>query len=555
MIKLNQVGYKPSAEKLAVVPGVAATTFVVKDANGTVVLPGNLTSAQTWAPSYESVKLADFSDLKEEGTYTLSVDGVQNSATFKISATAYDALNAGAIKAYYYNRASVDLLEEFAGPYKRAAGHADTTVYIHESAATSSRPANTIISAPKGWYDAGDYNLYIVNSGISTYTLLAAYEKYPSYFAAQNLNIPESGDSVPDVLNEAMWNIEWMLSMQDPNDGGVYHKLTSKGFNGLSVKPSEDKSDRYVVGKTTAAALDFAAVMAAASRIYLDYESTYPGISARMLNAAVKAWTWAQANPLVYYVQPSDIATGAYGDNDVKDERAWAAAELFITTNDLIYLSEFTLSVAKDEVPSWQNVKALAWISLAHHMDSFSGAEYKELVKTRLNTMALGLAAQKSSSAYAVSVTSDDLYWGSNSVALNKALILTAAYEVANVDTSTNTRVKTDYLKAAQSLLDYVLGRNATDYSFVTGFGTRFPQNVHHRPSASDSVAGSIPGFVAGGPNANQDDKKDCTKSYPSMLAAKSYLDDVCSYASNEIAINWNAPLVYVSAALQVLTE
>ncbi|GGY85292.1 endoglucanase [Cellvibrio zantedeschiae] len=546
LIKLNQIGYKPGAEKLAVVPAVSATTFTVsKTSDNSVVLTGNLSAAQTWEPANESVKLADFSSITTAGDYKLTVDGIEKPANFTIAANAYDALNAGAIKAFYYNRASTPLLESHAGVYKRAAGHADTKVYIHKSAASAARPEGTVVSAPKGWYDAGDYNLYIVNSGISTYSLLAAYEGYENYFKNQNLNIPESADDVPDLLNEAMWNLEWMLAMQDPNDGGVYHKLTSKSFSGF-VMPDADTSDRFLVQKATPAALDFAAVMAAASRIYAPYESTYPGVSSKMLKAAKSAYQWAKANPAIYYTQPSDIATGAYGDKDATDEFAWAAAELYITTKDDSYYADLNPSAVTANVPAWGDVKSLAWISLAHHLDSLTKVADKTLIKNRLNNLATDIVAKKMASAYGVPLVNGDFNWGSNSGALNQAIMLLAAYEVDNT--------KTDYLKTAQSLLDYVLGRNPTDFSYVTGFGVRTPQNVHHRPSVADGIAGSIPGFLAGGPNPGQQDKKDCSVPYASSLPAKSYLDHSCSYASNEIAINWNAPLVYVSAALQVLT-
>ncbi|HOY21545.1 MAG TPA: glycoside hydrolase family 9 protein [Cellvibrio sp.] len=546
LIKLNQIGYKPSAEKLAVIPAVAATTFTVtKTSDNSVVLTGNLSAAQTWSPADESVKLADFSSLTAEGEYTLTVAGIEKSASFKIATNAYDALNAGAIKAFYFNRASTELLETHAGIYKRAAGHPGTKVYIHKSAATAARPEGTIVSAPKGWYDAGDYNLYIVNSGISTYTMLAAYEHHADYFKTQNLNIPESGDAVPDVLNEAMWNLEWMLAMQDPNDGGVYHKLTSKNFSGM-VMPDADTSDRFMVQKATPATLDFAAVMAVASRIYAPYEATYPGLSAKMLNAAKSAYQWAKANPALYYVQPSDISTGGYGDNNATDEFAWAAAELYITTKDNAYYTDLNPSAVTADVPSWPGVKSLGWISLAHNVDSLTGAADKALIKNRLDGLATTIVAKKAASAYGVPLVDSDFNWGSNSGALNQAMMLLAAYKLDNS--------KTDYLKTAQSLLDYVLGRNPTDFSYVTGFGVRTPQNIHHRPSEADGIAGSIPGFLAGGANPGQQDKSGCGVPYPSNLPAKSYLDNTCSYASNEIAINWNAPLVYVSAALQVLT-
>jgi len=138
-----------------------------------------------------------------------------------------------------------------------------------------------------------------------------------------------------------------------------------------------------------------------------------------------------------------------------------------------------------------------------------------------------------------------DFVWGSNSAILNQAMMLAAAYRI---------EPRPDYLNAAQSALDYVLGRNGPGMSFVTGFGAASPQHPHHRPSEADGVAAPVPGWLVGGPNPGQQDKAGCPAgAYPSALPALSWLDDVCSYASNEVAINWNAPLVYVAAALQSL--
>ncbi|HEY9108130.1 MAG TPA: glycoside hydrolase family 9 protein, partial [Roseateles sp.] len=109
-------------------------------------------------------------------------------------------------------------------------------------------------------------------------------------------------------------------------------------------------------------------------------------------------------------------------------------------------------------------------------------------------------------------------------------------------------------LDAAQSVLDYVLGRNPLGQSYVTGFGVKSPMHPHHRPSEADGIDAPVPGFIVGGPNPGQQDQAGCPVRYPSALPALSYLDHDCSYASNEVAINWNAPLVYVSAALQALT-
>jgi endoglucanase len=538
-IKLNQLGFPPAAAKIAVVPDGDARKFsIIKAGSSTVVQDGALGAAQWSAEAGESVRLADFSSLKTPGRYQLRVEGLPDSLPFEISATAYQAVNAAAIKAYYLNRASITLDTKHAGIYARAAGHPDTQVLVHESAASAARPTGTVISSPKGWYDAGDYNKYIVNSGISTYTLLAAYEDYPAFFQQQNLNIPESGNGKPDLLNEALWNLEWMLTMQDPNDGGVYHKLTNLRFDGM-VMPDQATQPRYVVQKSTAAALDFAAVMATASRVYAPFDKA---LSTKTLAAAKAAWQWAQAHPRDYYNQPKDVSTGDYGDKDVSDEFAWAAAELYITTGDNAYYQAMHAPDVQATVPTWSDVRTLAWLSLARHHKHLSAAADQKLIANRVTTLSQKLASDWKQSSYGITLQKGDYVWGSSAVVLNQAMVLLHGYRLTG---------QREYLDAAQSGLDYVLGRNAVDTSFVTGYGARSALHPHHRPSVADGIAAPVPGFLVGGPQPGQQDKKDCSVPYPSALPAKSWLDHACSYASNEIAINWNAPLVYVSAALQ----
>jgi len=544
-IKLNQLGFLPESAKWAVVPAGAATTFkVINAATNAEVFSGNLSAAAIWSASEESVKLADFSSVKTPGDYLVRVEGVNNSYTFTIANDVYSALTAASIKAFYFNRNSAELLTTHAGVFARPLGHADTKVLVHASAASTARPVGTEISSPKGWYDAGDYNKYIVNSGIATYSLLAAYEHFPEIFNDQNLNIPESGDAIPDLLNETLWNLEWMLSMQDPHDGGVYHKLTNKNFDG-TVMPHQATSERYVVQKTTAAALDFAGVMATASRVLAQYETQLPGMSAKMLTAAESAWDWAVANPAITYQQPADIKTGEYGDGNLADEFAWAAAELYITSKKDAYYTAMKPTETFATVPSWGDVRSLGWISLAHHRDNLTAIADKQLIANRIDGLANNLQTVWAASPYRVTMQKNDFVWGSNSVALGQAMMLVQGYRLNG---------KREYLDAAQAMLDYVLGRNATDMSFVTGYGDKATMHPHHRPSEADGIAEPIPGFIAGGPQPGQQDKSGCNVPYPSNIAAKSYLDDWCSYASNEIAINWNAPLVYVSSAIQALT-
>jgi endoglucanase len=335
-----------------------------------------------------------------------------------------------------------------------------------------------------------------------------------------------------------------MLTMQDPADGGVYHKLTDKSFDGM-VMPDQARQQRYVVQKSTAAALDFAAVMATASRVLKPYDGKLNGISARALAASKAAWQWAQKNPAVYYRQPKDIRTGEYGDANVSDEFGWAAAELYISTGDDAYYKAMGAPALKATIPSWSDVGGLAWMSLARHRKQLGAAADQALIAARIDGLADGLAKVWKESAYGITMQAGDYVWGSSAVVLNQSMMLLQGYRLNG---------KRDYLQAAQSGLDYVLGRNAVGTSFVTGYGSRSAQHPHHRPSVADGIAAPVPGFLVGGPQPGQQDKGDCRAAYPSAVPAKSWLDDACSYASNEIAINWNAPLVYVSGGIQALT-
>lgn len=360
-IKLNQVGYFANASKIVIVPSTNIVKFNVINANGSVVLSGISSAPAVWEYSGEAVVQIDLSALNAVGQYSLEVEDSQQRASFSIKASPYDAMHKAAFKAYYINRASIKLLPEFAGDYARPMGHVDTQVLVHSSAATASRPEGTVISSPKGWYDAGDYNKYIVNSGISTYTLLLAYEHFTAYYDNKSLNIPESNNGIPDILDEIDWNLEWMSTMQDPNDGGVYHKLTTKNFTPI-IMPHEGTEPRFVVQKSTAAALNFAAVMANASRLY---QATRPTLANKYLLQAIDAYSWALENPTQYYRQPSDIQTGEYGDNNVTDEFAWASAELYLTTQEPPFLENFDQYAQAAQVPSWAQVSALPYISMA----------------------------------------------------------------------------------------------------------------------------------------------------------------------------------------------
>ncbi|WP_183461675.1 glycoside hydrolase family 9 protein [Microbulbifer rhizosphaerae] len=549
-IRLNQVGYHPLQKKVAVVlseesPG----SFRVLDRKeNAVVLEGKLSenAAPTW--SGKKVWSADFSDLKSEGQYTLEIPGLGKSYTFAVQNGVYKDLGRAGLKAFYFQRASTDIEKAYAGRWAREGGHPDDRVMVHASAASTSRPEGTLISSPKGWYDAGDYNKYIVNSGITMGTLLAAYERYPDYFGSLDLNIPESGDDLPDILNEVLYNLDWMLTMQDPGDGGVYHKLTTAAFEGMEIAPTGATSQRYVVQKSTAATLDFAAVVAQAARVFKPFS---PENSAAYLKAAEKAWQWAGLNPQVHYRQNEinrkfdpDVQTGTYGDENLRDEWIWAASELYISTKNPTYWKEVEKGSAKYTLPSWPDVQWLGYYSLIRHGENLEHvpAEWLSGRKATLVAEAKRLRQEGARWSYLAPMGSSEqnFIWGSNSVASNQGILLLEAYHLSG---------DREFLQSAEDNLDYLLGRNATGYSYVTGFGSSSTQWPHHRLAASRPDLPPLPGFLAGGPNPGQQDGCE----YPSDIPDESYTDAVCSYASNEIAINWNAPFAYLANAVNAI--
>jgi endoglucanase len=552
-IQLDQVGFYPAGVKIAVVTGDAqALDFYVIDANKKdTVFRGRLGDARQSAYSSTITRLADFTSLKKQGRYIVTVPGIESSFPFEIRDQVYRDVSIAALKSYYFMRSDMALLPQYAGKWQRPAGHPDTEVLVHPSAASTERPAGTMISTPGGWYDAGDYNKYIVNSGITMGTLLSAYEDFSAYFDKLNTSIPESQDAIPDILNEVIYNLRWMLSMQDPHDGGVYHKCTNAAFDGM-VMPGVTKASRYVVQKSTAAALDFAAVTAQASRILKKYNKWLPGLADSCLNASAAAWQWAMKNPAVLYSQRDinpkfdpDITTGEYGDRRLNDEWLWAAAELFVTTGNKTYYDVVAEQI-KDtvSVPAWNSVGMMAYYTIARSSKSFRGyasplaAQMKDSIVSFANKLTLNMAHNAFSTVMGQSRR--DFIWGSNAVAANQGMLLINAFCIDP---------KKIYLDGALSNLDYILGRNATGYCFVTGIGSKSPMHPHHRPSEADGITGPVPGLLAGGPNPGRQDRCDYLFTEPETA----YVDNVCSYASNEIAINWNAPLVYLLSAAEAL--
>jgi len=537
LIKINQLGYYPGGVKRAVVVESKATEFEIKKEDKTIVFTGKLSDPKYWDKSEENVKIADFSEFKEPGSYLLIVKDAKDTGRFEIKANLYQDAFKATLKNFYLIRASMDIDEKYAGKWKRKKGHPDVVCYFHPSA----QRGNGKISSPGGWYDAGDCNKYVVNGGVTVGTLLNLYEMYPNLVGDNFSNIPESGNGLSDLLDEVKYELDWVFTMQAP-DGASHMKLTSKNFADF-IMPDKDTSERFVVGKATAPTLNLAAMMAQASRLYKTYDVKY---AAKCLTAAEKAWTWAKKNPNIIYRNPEDIQTGQYGDDDLKEEFWWAAAELYLATKKqsyLNYLSENKPYVAMEVGESWrQFVGNLGSFSILL-ADSTCNPEIKGKIKNQVFALATTLLQKLDSIPYHIAI--DNFQWGSNSDIANSAIVFSYAYKLTG---------QKKFLDAVVESVDYLFGKNATEYSFISGFGHKTPMHFHNRITASDGIDEPFPGFICGGPNKERQDDKSKAEwgaEYPSIIPAKCYVDSQASYASNETCINWNAPVVFILGFLE----
>ena len=553
-IRHNQVGYSPSQEKVIVVEGVnPAGKLRVTAPDGRKIKPASVRKAVSpWSGKVRYV--VDLGNLSTVGSYQVSVGGQH--CAIEVKEHPLQDMATSALRLFYLIRSGVPI--DQGGVYNRPVGHPDTHVLVHNSAASELRPAGTVISSPYGWYDAGDYNKYVVNSAFSIGLMFAAFEQQTNYFDKLVTAIPESRNQTPDFLDEMMFNLKWFFSMQDPYDGGVYHKLTTPNFEGF-IMPKECKQPRYVVAKSVTATLDFAAVMADAARLFEKYQADYPGFSSQAAAAAERAYLWAKANPTAFYRQEQlkdpAVSTGAYGDMmGARDEFFWAATALWRLTGRQQYLDDALQYQPKQfSTPTWGNVASLGafeWMAETHFNEQ-AATKLPETVRSLSAAMLKQLYAYCDEAVKGVETScfnspygnkKSDFGWGCLAeFCCCQGMALLYADKMLSCERKENV---TKYRRYALQNADYLLGRNAIGYCFVTGFGEKSPMHPHHRISEADSVEAPFPGMLVGGPNPGQQDKRDMPMPYPSDYPDESYIDAMQSYASNEIAINWNASLV-----------
>lgn len=545
-IQINQLGYRPDDKKIAVFRGENMdNAFKVVDAkSGKTVFEGTLAAGEKNNNTCEMESAGDFSELKTPGTYKIVGEKCGESYEFTIGNDVYDEAFDAAVRMLYLQRCGVGLTEEYAGDFAHPVCHDGGAVIYAELLVSGRAPDDSNGDVPTkpikiegvdvsgGWHDAGDYGRYVVSGAKAAADVMLAYESYPEAFG-DNAGIPESGNGTPDILDEARYELEWLLKMQDSITGGVYHKVTCANFP-ETVMPEDETDELILSPMSNCATGDFAAVMAMAARVYKNVDSDFADTC---MAASLKAVAYLESSESGDgFVNPEGIMTGEYPDAKDTDERYWAYAELFKTTKESKYEEILT------EIPYASIQGGLGWEKVgfyggyAYLTGGYTNKEYAGTVKGELEYAINGIMESAEADTYRCSL-SGTYPWGSNMSIANNGMLLLMMDKINGND---------QYEGLAKAQMDYLFGNNANAYCFLTGFGSCSPRHTHHRPS--QVLDKSMEGMLVGGANSALEDpyaKAALTGTAP----AKCYVDNAQSYSCNEAAVYWNSPLIYLMAA------
>jgi endoglucanase len=562
-VRVNQVGYLPKGPKNAtiVTEATEAVGWQLRNAGGDVVADGQTTPRGVDAASGQNVHTVDFSAVTAAGSgYTLVADG-ETSHPFVISGDVYQQLRSDSLQFFYIQRSGIAIDGALVGEqYARPAGH----VGVAPNRGDTDVPCQAGVCDYRldvrgGWYDAGDHGKYVVNGGIATYQLLNAFERTKTAVTANHgaalgdatLRVPERGNKVPDILDEARWELEFLMRMQvpagQPLAGMAHHKMHDANWTGLPLQPEDDPQARELHPPSTAATLNLAATAAQCARLFAPYDKAFAD---KCLVSARTAYAAAKANPN-RLADPNDgNGGGSYSDNDVSDEFYWAAAELYLTTGSEAYWTDVTASphhtgeVFTSAGFGWGSTAALGRLDLATVPSNITSTE-RQRIRATVTAAADNYLATLRAQAYGLPMPGNagSYFWGANSNIINNAIVLATAFDLTG---------EVRYRDGAVQGMDYIFGRNALNHSYVTGWGEKSSQNQHSRIFAhqlDESLPNPPAGSISGGANASLDDPfaKQLLEGCEPMFC---FVDHIESYATNEVAINWNSALAWIASFL-----
>ncbi len=523
VIRVNSIGFLPQATKQATAIESVKTFRVLRlddgEARRVYAAPAGKPLRKIRSDTNERLRLLDFSAVTVPGRYVIEGDSGQRSAEFSIATDVWNTPFQLVTRAMYLWRCGTEVRGEWQGVhYHQAPCHLEDGWLDHVGGGSHQH------RSVGGWHDAGDYNKYVVNAGISVGLMLKAFEHFPDRIQKLDMQIPESANNTPDILDEIRWELEWLFTMQ-LSDGRVYHKLSALDFSYWGPA-AQDQSKRYFAPWGTAATAHLTAMMASAARVFRPHD---PAFADRCLEAAKAGWACLERHPKPVVPDQRQFKTGGY---DAADDapRLWAAAEMWRTTGDISALREFERRASSltftENAPSWAEVQDLGFATYleSHYEESVSDPRSPALVR-RLTQDLLGRAQQaveesrKNPHARPLGVKRKNWFWGSNG---------NVAAQTFQLHLADRLQPNPDYRAAALDALGHLFGRNYHGRSYVTGLGAQPPQHPHDRRGEP-----AWPGYLVGG-------------GWPD---GRSWVDELESYERNEIAINWNASLIYALAA------
>ena len=518
-IRLNSLGYLPAAQKKATIIS-KCSNFTVKEASkGKAVYSGKVTGPISQADVNQTAWIADFSKVNKPGKYYLEVPEAGRSIDFEIGDKVYDFAFYTCMRAFYLWRCGTEVNAIFNGNrFYHAACHTDDAWQNY----LDIKDPNTKRDGTGGWHDAGDYNKYVVNAGVTLGAMFWAWEQFGDKLKNIKLDISDTAPGYPDYLKELKWETDWLLKMQYPDGSGkVSHKISTLRFGGF-ILPEKETEPRYFVGWGSPATADFTAMMAMAARYFKPYDEKYAQIC---LEAAKKSYEFLDKNRENKQPDQSAFRTGVYPTTD-QDDRMWAAVELWETTGEPNYLRAFERACFgfEDKIEfywDWGNVKNLAMFTYLFSKREGKRDNLVEDIRRDLVRTADSIVAQRNKDIYGRCL-GEQYRWGSNGTVARECLTLQLANRVSP---------NPEYIDTALDSISHLFGRNYYCRSFVTGLGYKPPMNPHDRRSGGDRVRDPWPGYIVGGGHSAtgwQDIEKDAR--------------------TNEICINWQGALVYALA-------
>jgi len=524
-IRLNSLGFLPARSKKATIAAKCSAFAVKRVVDGSTVYSGTATGPRHQDDVDQDVWIADFSSVHSSGTFYLDVLGVGRSVDFEIGAKVYDFAYYTAMRGFYLWRCGCAVEGTHHGiRYAHPACHMNDGYEDYLGREGHKRDGTG------GWHDAGDYGKYTVNAGITVGCLFLAWDHFQDQLKGISLDLPETAPGYPDFLKELKWETDWLLKMPYPDGSGkVSHKLTRVNFSGF-IMPEDDDEKRYFTEWSTAATADFVAMMAMAARYFQPYDAKY---AKTCLDAATASYAFLKANPEAQRFRQGDFRTGGYQAQDA-DDRLWAAAEMWETTGEAQYLKDFEAQAVVaprrrwgppvtgkiDEDWDWGNVRNLAMFTYVLSKREGKNAELLKTIRDDVLSTADRLVARANEDVYGRALRR--YYWGCNG---------TIARQVLNLQVAHRLSPKPQYLDAATDAIAHLFGCNVYNRSYVTGLGIDPAMNPHDRRCGADGIKEPWPGYVVGGGHS-----------------ATGWHDEQEDYRTNEIAINWQAALVYALA-------